>query len=172
MRFTLPTSLVALAVLAAAVPQPVGQMNGVAIPIAKRSGLLNTDKSVSITALRSHVESTKAYVVYFLFFASTQTFICRKVLNGLNNFQKNTGAPHPSVLKGTRRRGTGGDALTNNGQLWYGTISVGSPPTTFTGELSCTVGECTSSFLAVDFDTGSRYAFVVHMLVEILSRVQ
>ena len=72
MRFTLATSTVALAVLTAAAPQ-LGQDIGVAIPIAKRSGLTNTDKSVSTEALKYHVASTKAYVIFFLCFPSTQS---------------------------------------------------------------------------------------------------
>ncbi|KAH0838858.1 acid protease [Lanmaoa asiatica] len=60
MRITLATSIVALAVLAAAAPQPAGQKTGVAVPIAKRSGFVNADKSVDIEALHSHVASITA----------------------------------------------------------------------------------------------------------------
>ena len=63
MRFTLTTSIVALAVLAAAAPQPAGKGTGVAIPITKRSNLVNPDKSVNFDALNSHVTSVNAYVV-------------------------------------------------------------------------------------------------------------
>lgn len=66
MRFTLATSLVALAVLVAAAPQPVGQKSGLAIPIMKRSGLANADKSVNTSALQSHMEAARAYVGLFL----------------------------------------------------------------------------------------------------------
>ncbi|KAF8553164.1 acid protease [Imleria badia] len=75
-----------------------------AIPITKRSGLTNADKSVDIEALKSHAASTKAYVVFCLSFPSTQTFLQSKE------------------------------------QLWYGTVSVGTPAKDFT----------------VSFDTGSR----------------
>lgn len=60
MRFTLATSVVALAVLAAAAPQPAGKRIGLPIPITKRSGLLDADKSVNVDALKSHVASVKA----------------------------------------------------------------------------------------------------------------
>lgn len=63
MHFTLATSIVALAILAAAAPRPAGQRIGTAIPIAKRSRLVNADNSVNIDALKSHVASVKAYVV-------------------------------------------------------------------------------------------------------------
>jgi cathepsin D len=71
MRITLGTSIVILAVLTAAAPQPGGQNMGMAIPIVKRSGLTNTDKSVCTEALKYHAASTKAYVVFFLCFTST-----------------------------------------------------------------------------------------------------
>lgn len=63
MRFTLATSIVALAVVAAAAPQPVSQGVGMSVPITKRSSLVNGDKSVNVDALNSHVASVKAYVV-------------------------------------------------------------------------------------------------------------
>ncbi|KAH0838835.1 Asp-domain-containing protein [Lanmaoa asiatica] len=119
MRFTVATSIVALAVLTAAAPQPVEQKIGAAIPIAKRSavGFVNADESVDIEALNSHVASVKA-----------------KILRGLENFEKNTGASHPAALKGSQRRATGVVPLTADGvQLWYGSISVGTPPKDFTG---------------------------------------
>ncbi|KAH0838840.1 acid protease [Lanmaoa asiatica] len=127
MRITLATFIAALAALAAAVPQPVGQP-GMAIPISKRSGFVNADKSVDVEALNSHVASITA-----------------KILRGFENFEKNTGAPHPAALKGSQRRATGVVPLTADGiQLWYGSISVGSPANTFT----------------VDFDTGSSDLFL------------
>lgn len=66
MRFTLATSIVALAVLAAAVPQPVVKRTGLAVPITKRSKLVNADKSVDFDALNAHVGSVKAYVLRFV----------------------------------------------------------------------------------------------------------
>ncbi|KAF9221252.1 Asp-domain-containing protein [Gyrodon lividus] len=128
MRFTLATVIAGLPFLVSAAPQPAKQRIGTAIPISKRSGLVNADKSVNFDALKSHVASTKA-----------------KILRGLDNFEKNTGASHPSVVKSARKRGSGGDALTDdNSALWYGTISVGTPAKTFT----------------VDFDTGSSDLFL------------
>ena len=143
MRFTLIPSVVALAVLTAAAPRPAHNI-GMAIPITKRSGSTNGDKSVDIEAVKSHAASIKAYVTCFSCCISTQAFLNSKILRGLNNFEKNTGAPHPaaSALKGSQRRATGADPLTDyKEQLWYGTISVGTPANTFTGKFSCTVTE-------------------------------
>ncbi|KIJ60518.1 hypothetical protein HYDPIDRAFT_98543 [Hydnomerulius pinastri MD-312] len=128
MRFTLATVIAALPFLVAAVPQPVEQRVGTAIPISKRSTLVNADKSVNLEALKSHVASTKA-----------------KVLRGLDAFEKNTGASHPAAAKGAQKRGSGGDALTDDqSELWYGKISVGTPAKIYT----------------VDFDTGSSDLFL------------
>ncbi|KIK91444.1 hypothetical protein PAXRUDRAFT_149483 [Paxillus rubicundulus Ve08.2h10] len=124
MRFSLATVIVSLPFFVAAAPQPSKQKTGTSIPISKRSGLTNPDNSVNLEALKSHITSTKA-----------------KIIRGLDNFEKNTGSSRPSAVNGTQKRGSGGDALTDaNSELWYGTISVGTPANTYT----------------VDFDTGSR----------------
>ncbi|KIJ14858.1 hypothetical protein PAXINDRAFT_180872 [Paxillus involutus ATCC 200175] len=128
MRFTLATAIVGLPFFVAAAPQSVKQRIGTAIPISKRSGLTNPDNSVNLDALKSHVASTKA-----------------KITRGFDNFEKNTGSSHPSVVNGARKRGSGGDALTDaSNELWYGTISVGTPAHRYT----------------VDFDTGSSDLFL------------
>jgi len=144
MRFTLATSIVALAVLTAAAPQPAGEKIGVAIPISKRSGLVNGG-SVNTEALNSHVASTQAYVAFFHCLTSTQTTTYSKVLRGLKRFEKNTGIPYRATSKGIQRRATGADALTNDdNKLWYGAISVGTPAKTFTGKLSWTFNDRTT----------------------------
>ncbi|KAI9566248.1 Asp-domain-containing protein [Boletus coccyginus] len=122
MRFTLATSVVALTVFAAAAPQPAGQRIGLPIPITKRSRLLNADKSVNVDALKSHVASVKA-----------------KILRGFTHFKQNTGSAHPAALNGTQKRGAGDPLIDDHSELWYGTISIGTPSRSFT----------------VDFDTGS-----------------
>ncbi|KAF9221253.1 Asp-domain-containing protein [Gyrodon lividus] len=128
MHFTFAAVIVALPFVVAAAPQPAKQRIGTAIPISKRSGLINADKSVNFDALKSHVASTKA-----------------KILRGLDNFEKNTGASHPSFVKSAGKRTFGGDDLTDfNSELWYGTISAGTPPNIYT----------------VDFDTGSSDLFL------------
>ncbi|KAG6918903.1 hypothetical protein DXG01_010558 [Tephrocybe rancida] len=52
---------------------------------------------------------------------------------GFHAFQKNTGSFHPSDKRRTMKRGTGSLGLTDDGALWHGTISVGTPPVAFTG---------------------------------------
>ncbi|KAF8433778.1 acid protease [Boletus edulis BED1] len=127
MRFTLATSIVVLAVLAAAAPQPTGQGIGMAVPIIKRTSLVNADKSVNLDALKSHVAAFKA-----------------KIRRGFTNYEKNTGMKHPSDVGGVERRGAGESLTNDQSQLWYGSISVGTPAVPFT----------------VDFDTGSSDLFL------------
>ncbi|KAF8452920.1 acid protease [Boletus edulis BED1] len=115
MRLTLATSIVALAVLAAAVPQPAGQRIGIAIPITKRSSLVNADKGVNFDALKSHVAAVKA-----------------KIRRGFTNYEKNTGRKHPSDVGGVERRGAGDHLTDDQSILWYGSISVGTPAKSFT----------------------------------------
>ena len=51
-------------------------------------------------------------------------------------YEKNTGKPHPlaSGIKTPSKRATGSDPLTDGDSfLWYGAISIGTPPMPFTG---------------------------------------
>ena len=51
-------------------------------------------------------------------------------------YKKNTGKPHPSSggIKKSSRRSTGSVSLINLYlDLWYGTISIGTPPVDYTG---------------------------------------
>jgi cathepsin D len=64
-----------------------------------------------------------------------------KILRGLLNYERNTGKRHPLSL-GVRdfKRAIVSNPLTDeDGQVWYGTVSVGTPPVDF----------------IVDFDSGS-----------------
>ncbi|KAF9223186.1 Asp-domain-containing protein [Gyrodon lividus] len=126
MRFTLTLVIVALPFFIAAAPQPAKQ-GGTAIPLFKRSSLVNADKSVNSKALKSHVASTRA-----------------KILRGLDNFEKNTGASHPSVGGGARKRAATGNNLIVDHGIWSGAIEVGTPPDTY----------------FVLFDTASGHVFV------------
>lgn len=63
--------------------------------------------------------------------------ISSKIHRGLDNFEKNTGTTHPSVVKRVGKRDGKGDPLTDdNSVLWYGEISVGTPAETFKGKFS------------------------------------
>ncbi|KAF9225179.1 Asp-domain-containing protein [Gyrodon lividus] len=124
MHFTLATTITALLSFVAATAQRV-KRGGTAIPLSKRSSLLNADKSVNFEALNSQVASTRA-----------------KILRGFDNFEKNTGASHPSAVERAWKRASGGLPLNpfNIGpHIWFGTVSVGTPPLIYT----------------VMFDTGS-----------------
>ncbi|GLB33562.1 putative peptidase A1 family protein [Lyophyllum shimeji] len=68
-----------------------------------------------------------------------------KMHRGFQAFLRNTGAYHPNDKRQTAKRATGSDELTDDGgTLWHGTISLGTPPVSFT----------------VDFDTGSSDLFL------------
>ena len=59
-----------------------------------------------------------------------------KIQKGFETYERNTGSPHPLAagLSKKAKRATGKDALTDDdAELWYGTISVGTPAKTYTG---------------------------------------
>ncbi|KAH7912654.1 aspartic peptidase domain-containing protein [Hygrophoropsis aurantiaca] len=99
------------------------------VSISKHSTLKNPDGTVNIPALRAHAAYTQG-----------------KIQIGFERFERNTGAPHPLAAKQrVQKRAPGTDPLVNfNTELWYGNITVGTPPKTYT----------------VDFDTGSSDLFL------------
>ncbi|KAH9996195.1 aspartic peptidase domain-containing protein [Russula vinacea] len=104
---------------------------GFAVPITKRGNPFNgvADTSGLLSGIRRSVA---------------------KIQTGFTTYERNTGTAHPlsQSVNLSRRAGSGGDSLTDfdgqPGQLWYGTISVGTPAVSFT----------------VDFDTGSSDIFL------------
>ena len=86
----------------------------------------------------------------------------------MDAYELNTGRQHPLAggIKTSNKRATGGDMLTNYfDNLWYGAISIGTPPKTFTGRtlllLSPVQNRPSDPVLyTVDFDTGSSDLFI------------
>ncbi|KAI9444476.1 acid protease [Lactarius indigo] len=96
---------------------------GVSIPIAKRSGFRNAEGVVDIAKLQAGRQRTLAAA--------------------LRQFERNTGAAHPSApqLKRSIKRGKGDPLTDDNAELWYGSITVGSPAVTYTAPASSDVGQ-------------------------------
>ncbi|KAH7912653.1 aspartic peptidase domain-containing protein [Hygrophoropsis aurantiaca] len=127
MRHSISLSLALLPLLVAAAPHAYPDTQK--IPIAKRSTLKNLDGSLNIPALLAHATYTQG-----------------KFQTGFSRFERNTGSPHPLAAKyQVQKRATAADPLVNDdNELWYGDISVGTPPRRYT----------------VDFDTGSSDLFL------------
>lgn len=70
-------------------------------------------------------------------FALLNRFLYSKVQRGLANYERNVGTAHhlSNISENLAKRATtGANALTDdNGELWQGTISVGTPAVTYTG---------------------------------------
>ena len=125
-RFSFVIMHYALAALLASLPlfstaSPVTHLPCAKIDLNKRSDLTQADGSVNAANLRAHLAASMA-----------------KINRGLAAYEKNTGSKHPLATNSTiDKRATGKDPLTDdNAQLWYGSISVGTPSKTYTGKLS------------------------------------
>ncbi|KAH9059064.1 acid protease [Lactarius vividus] len=129
MYFSPALVLAALPFLVAAVPFEERSRDGISIPIAKRSGFRNADGAVNTAKLQAGRQRTLA-----------------KIQRGFEAFERNTGAAHPSapLLKRSTKRGKGNPLTDDSAELWYGSITVGTPAVTYT----------------VDFDTGSSDLFL------------
>lgn len=135
MYFSPAFVLAALPFLVSATPvteRVEARSSSITVPLAKRSALHNQDGTVNTKLLRSSVVRSVS-----------------KISKGFENYEKNTGSPHPlaSGMKAapSNKRATGSDDLTDDeAELWYGTISVGTPAVDYT----------------VDFDTGSSDLFL------------
>ena len=113
----------ALAVIAASIASsvaaPASEGDGVRIPLAPRKRFVKQNGVANIPLLQKHLART-----------------IDKVSRGFDAFESNTGAKHP-LDTGSRlsKRATGADPLTDDddGELWQGAVSVGSPAKGFTG---------------------------------------
>ncbi|KAI0081508.1 acid protease [Panus rudis PR-1116 ss-1] len=117
--------------LFSAFASPVEQEHqGLQIALTKRSALTDPDGVAIINAITQEVLKTTD-----------------KLKNGFDAYKRNTGFQHPlDGASGPSRRATGADPLTDDqdGSLWQGDISVGTPLQRYT----------------VDFDTGSSDLFL------------
>ncbi|KAG8797102.1 hypothetical protein FRC20_005065, partial [Serendipita sp. 405] len=131
MHFSVATLLTIAPLLA--LSSPVPQSPRATIPLSRRSNLYREDGSLDLAVLRGQLSRTTA-----------------KIMRGFRTYNRNTGERHPLQPDETSndsasKRAVGKDSLTDGSeQLWYGTISVGTPAVTYT----------------VDFDTGSSDLFL------------
>ena len=138
-----------LPLLTAAVPlveSPASR--GFAVPITKRGNPFNgvADTSELLSGIRRSV----AYALPgFVNRSGDSPIINRKIQTGFTTYERNTGTAHPlsQSVNLSRRAGSGGDSLTDfdgqPGQLWYGTISVGTPAVSFTGMTTYMIAKAT-----------------------------
>jgi hypothetical protein len=103
----------------AAVEAPVEERK-LTVGLTKRSRLTHESGDVDMAVVKTHISRTSA-----------------KVQRGFAAFQRNTGVPHPLAAPhiGSSKRATGSDKLTDDHEeLWYGSISVGTPAVAYTGK--------------------------------------
>ncbi len=68
----------------------------------------------------------------------TNYSLYRKVARGMGAYQRNTGKKHPLAggIKTSNMRAGSVPLIDDNNFLWYGNISIGTPPKNFTGKTS------------------------------------
>ncbi|KAH7917716.1 acid protease [Leucogyrophana mollusca] len=125
MIFTLPALLAVLPALVAALPHPRAVVT--TIPLSKRSSLRHVNGSANIAAHRAQIARTEA-----------------RLERNLELYAMNTG--RSTIDRHNVKKRTQGSVplIDYKDTFWYGNITVGTPPVTFT----------------VDFDTGSSDLFL------------
>lgn len=142
MYFSLAAVLALLPIFIVA--SPVTQVSRTKIGLTKRSNTTNSDGTINAANLRAQL-----------------TGATYKIHRGFANYEKNTGQKHPLASSSKSKRATGNDPLTDDSsQLWYGKISVGSPPVEYTGKNDYSSNDILSNEDSVDFDTGSSDLFL------------
>jgi hypothetical protein len=60
----------------------------------------------------------------------------RKIARGMGAYQRNTGRQHPLAggIETSNMQAGSVSLIDDNNFLWYGTISIGTPPENFTGK--------------------------------------
>jgi cathepsin D len=121
MHFTTAFVLAALPFLVSGAPVDApAEARKLTVGLTKHSRLTHESGAVDMAAVKTHVSCTSA-----------------KIQRGFVTFQRNTGVPHPLAAPqiGSSKRATGSDQLTDDHEeLWYGTISIGTPAVAFTGK--------------------------------------
>lgn len=114
---------------------------GVAIPITRHTQVRDPNGVVDLAKLRRSVRSADAWAFCTISrhrITSNDRCVSRKLHHGYRAYEQNTGARHPSLPKvELLKRNNGSEPLVDyDSDYWYGSISVGTPPKPFKGELS------------------------------------
>ncbi|KAJ6540037.1 aspartic peptidase domain-containing protein [Mycena vulgaris] len=124
-------SLCYLVVCAVAMPKiPLSKRNDI-LASMKRDGVLD-----NINRLKMQIARTKKKIQTGLAAIEKNTGNAHPALTGIQGvFTATTKHPAPEKLTPISKRATGAEPLTNfRDDLWLGSITVGTPPKTFTGE--------------------------------------
>ena len=173
------STVLSVAILSCAIPTaPTISDRALRIPLQRRSRNATDSSSVqSATGGRflggERVADLIHYTYECVFRFSTVLSLAhlsrqrfRKYTNSFTAYERNTGSRHPldmrprsSSISPSKRSSNGVVELSNQGaDLWYGPITIGTPPQNFTGKTSLVVSRSSSRYLplrSVDFDTGS-----------------
>lgn len=113
-------------------------VNAFSIPLNRRFELANPGGQANVSAIVASLRRAEACVFSPSWFIWSHSG-CSKVAQGFAAFEQNTGSPHPSAPRRRRpvKRRTGKEPLTDSdqGELWFGSIEIGSPGQKFTVDI-------------------------------------